>query len=497
MVLTTLCLAAAVAVADTEPDARPNVLLVLVDDLGWMDLGCQGNERLHTPHIDRLAREGMRFTDAYAAAPVCSPSRAAILTGLSPARLGLTNHIPDRPAFTPDGAEWLPAPTLDHLPAEHVTIAERLRDAGYATAFLGKWHLAGRSGKEGRGDERFYPERQGFERNVGGCALGGPPTYFDPYRIHNLPPRRKGEYLPDRLADETISILREHGPDGERRERPFFICLWPYAVHWPMEAPARLVEKYAERRGPGLKDPRYAAMIEALDAALGRVFAAIEEIGAARRTLVIFTSDNGGYSGVADNRPLRSGKGYLREGGIRVPLIIRWPGVVAPKSVCSVPVVGTDLFPTILEAAGVELEPDRALDGISNDGTSIDGKSIDGKSLVPLLRGAPSLEREAIYFHFPNYAWHRSNRLASAIRAGRYKLIERLDDGTIELHDLAEDPRETTDLAGQLPARAAELRAKLAAWRKETGARLPRRRSQASESSGRSVSSPVRSGRGG
>ena len=428
----------------------------MIDDLGWMDLHCQGNDRVDTPNIDRLATSGMRFTDAYAAAPVCSPTRAAVLTGQSPARLHITNHIPDRPQFTPENATLLPADTLDHLPLQHVTIAERLKQAGYAPAFMGKWHLSGRGRSEddGRGDARFHPERQGFDLNVGGCAWGGPPTYFDPYQIHLIPPRRKGEYLPNRLADEAIAFIRDH------RDEPFFLALWNYTVHWPMEAPEPLLEKYAGRKGPGLKDHRYGAMIEAMDASIGRVVAAIDELKLSERTLVIFTSDNGGYSGVADNRPLRSGKGYLYEGGIRVPLIVRWPGKVEAGSLCRTPVVSTDFYPTLLEVAG--LAPD-------------EDKPLDGESLMPLLRQSGSLKRDTIYFHYPNYAWHRSNRLGSALRAGNYKLIEHFDDGTVELYDLAADLGETSDLAARIPDKAAELKRRLQDWRRESGARLPRR----------------------
>ena len=232
--------AVAPALANEDPGLRrkPNILLILLDDLGWMDLGCQGNPRVDTPHIDRLAQQGMRFTDAYAAAPVCSPTRAAVLTGLSPARLRITNHIPDQKGFIPDGAKVLPAEMLDHLPLERVTVAERLQKAGYATGFFGKWHLAGRAGPEGKGLVEFYPEHQGFMVNVGGCSHAGPPTYFDPYRIHTLPNRRPGEYLPDRMADELIQFMRTH------RDGPFLAFLWEYAVHSPMEAPADLGKKY-------------------------------------------------------------------------------------------------------------------------------------------------------------------------------------------------------------------------------------------------------------
>jgi len=445
---------------------QPNILLVLIDDLGWKDLHCQGNERLDTPHVDRLAADGMRFTDAYAASPVCSPTRAAILTGKSPARLRITNHIPDQARFTPAGAALDSAPMLDWLPLEHETIAERLRAAGYATGFFGKWHLAGSANwKEGAvGDTRYYPERQGFDINRGGCAAGGPPSFFSPFQLHNLPDRRDGEYLPDRLAAEAIAFGREH------REQPFFIALWNYTVHWPMAAPEKLIAKYEARKGPGVKDPRYAAMVEAMDAAFGRVIAALDALGLRDETLVVFTSDNGPFLGVADAEPLRSGKGYLYEGGLRVPLIVRWPGVVAPGSVCATPVVLTDLFATFVEAAGLELDPQ-----VPND----------GESLVPLLRGGESLRRDALCFHYPNYAFHGGNRLGGAVRAGRFKLIEHFDDGSTELYDLERDIGETRDVASEHADRAADLLEKLRAWRREVDAAMPIRRAAAAEKDAR------------
>jgi arylsulfatase A-like enzyme len=260
---------------------RPNVVFVLIDDLGWMDLRCQGNKAVQTPRIDRLAKEGMRFTDAYAAAPVCSPTRAAILTGQAPARLQITNHIPDRESFLPDNPKLLPAPMRDHLPLEADTIAERFQAAGYATAFMGKWHLSGPR----EGLPQFEPDKQGFDLNVGGCGFGGPSTFFDPYRIPHLPSRKPGEYLPDRLADEAITFITDH------RQEPFMLFLWNYTVHWPMEAPQPLLDKYAGHQGPGLNDPRYGAMIEGMDMAIGRVLDAVDRLGLRENTLVIFTSD--------------------------------------------------------------------------------------------------------------------------------------------------------------------------------------------------------------
>jgi len=441
---------AAVTPVGAASESQPNVLFILIDDLGWMDLHCQGNPAVDTPNVDRLAREGMRFTDAYAAAPVCSPTRAAILTGQAPARLHITNHIPDRESFIPDEPKLLPASMLDHLPLDAETIAERLKAAGYATAFLGKWHLSG----AGRGKAEFEPDRQGFDLNLGGCGFGGPPTYFDPYRIPHLPSREPGQYLPDRLADEAIAFMSHH------REKPFLVFLWNYTVHWPMEAPETLLTKYADHKGPGLNDPRYGAMIEAMDAAVGRVLGALDRLGLKDRTLVIFTSDNGGFSGVADNRPLRDGKGDLYEGGLRVPLIVRWPGNVPAGSLCRTPVISMDFYATLLEAAGLSPDPKTPQ---------------DGESLMPLLLQTGGLERDVLFFHYPNYAWHRSNRLGGAIRRGDYKLIERFDDGTLELFHLKSDLGERRNLASERPEIASSLAGQLRAWRNRVGASMPKK----------------------
>lgn len=435
-----------------KTSVKPNILFILIDDLGWMDLGCQGNSHLETPNIDRFARQGMRFTDAYAASPVCSPTRSAIMTGQAPARLQITNHLPEQARFTPPNSKLLPALLRDHLPLEQVTIAERLRDdAGYATAFIGKWHLYVGNAKQ------FAPTAQGFDLNLGGCSLGGPPTYFDPYKIDFLPDRKPGEYLTERLADETISFMREQF----RKNRPFFTALFTYTVHWPMEPPAKLAAKYKERPLVGYHDTRYAAMIEEMDHAVGRVLKALDELGIADETFVVFTSDNGAFGGVGDCRPLRGDKGHLYEGGIRVPLIVRWPGKVKPATISTEPVILTDFFPTMLEVAGLSPTP---------------SVPADGETLVPLLRGAGRPRRDALLWHYPNFAFHGKNRLGSAIRMGDHKLLHFYDDDTVELYDLKRDVSETTNLAEAKPELAASLRRRLANWLNDSGANLPRPR---------------------
>ena len=432
------------------PPTPPNIVVILVDDLGWMDLHCQGNPLLDTPQLDRLAKQGMRFTDAYAAAPVCTPTRAAMMTGKSPARLAITNHAPGhRPGFVPKGQDLAEAETLTYLPLGEVTIAERLKNAGYATGFIGKWHLSHRKGADANGpwEPQLRPEHQGFDLNIGGCDRGGPPSFFEPYGIPNIPPRRKGDYLPERLADECISFLRTN------QAKPFFLCWWDYSVHYPIQAPEQLIQKYRQR--PGVKDPAYAAMIEGMDTAIGRVLQELDFLGLATNTLVLFTSDNGSLFG---NEPLRANKGFLYEGGIRVPWIVRWPGIVKPGSTCSVPVISTDTYSTLLEAAGLQPVPEQAP---------------DGESLLPLLRQTGSLQRKALYFHYPNYAFHQRNRLGGAIREGDFKLIRNYDDDSLELYNLAADLGETRNLSATHPEMTQRLTAKLESWLKSSGARMP------------------------
>lgn len=435
--------------AQSESDrnsAKPNILLIMADDLGWKDLHCQGNDVLRTPYLDKLASQGVRFTNAYAAAPVCSPTRAALITGLAPARLHITQHGADGKQFWPDDRLVQPPPAEHELPLERITLAERLRDAGYAAGFFGKWHLGG--------NKKYWPTNQGFEVNLGGCGYGGPPTYFDPYRIPSLPPREKGEYLTDRLADETIKFMQD------KKDSPWFVCLWTYNPHYPFEAPDELTAHYKGKQGPGLKNPIYGGQIEATDRAIGRVLEELTNLEMNKTTLVIFTSDNGGWSGATDNRPLRAGKGFLFEGGIRVPLIVRWPGVTSENTQNDTPVVSMDLTATILDAASVTLK---------------EQEKLDGESLRPLFSGK-SLNRDALFFHYPHFAFHKANRPGSAIRLGHYKLIYRYDDDSAELYDLKNDLKEKQNIAEAKPNLTQNLQVRLKAWLTEVNANLPMKR---------------------
>ncbi|MBK9384411.1 MAG: sulfatase [Planctomycetes bacterium] len=439
--------------AAASPVRRPNVVLILADDLGWRDLHVQGHAKLDTPVLDQLARDGMRFTSAYAASPVCTPTRAALMTGLTPARLSITNHAPGNgPGFVHPTRRMIEAENQTYLPLERITLAERLKGAGYRTGFFGKWHLSACRETLGLRETELRPEHQGFERNVGGWDRGGPATYFAPYRNPTLVAKSPGEHLEERLAAEAIEFVDAAG------DEPFFLCWWTYSVHYPLEAPSELIAKYEQRRGEDLAEPIYGAMIEALDRAIGRLIAALDARGLRENTLFVFTSDNGSYNG--DNRPLRGAKGHLYEGGIRVPQIVRWPSVVRAASLCNEPVTTVDLHETILEACGVATEAERVR---------------DGQSLLPLLRGEESFERAALYFHYPNYAFHKQNRLGSAIRRGRHKLLRFYDDGALELYDLESDPSETKNLAAVEPELCTAMERDLQRWLAETGAKLPTR----------------------
>jgi arylsulfatase A len=456
--------AAAAPAAGAEGTAPLNVVLIVADDLGWTDLACYGSDLHETPHLDGLARNGVRFTAAYAAAPVCTPTRASIMTGKCPARLHMTTwyEASQRP---PQNEKLVPPITVGDLPLEEVTIAEALGGAGYFNAHVGKWHL---------GDAAHYPETQGFDVTIGGTFWGAPPTYFYPYRGQSRPgaefryvPRlewgKEGEYLTDRLTDEALAVL------DRVKDRPFFLYLAHHAVHTPIEGKAPLVERYAGKITPGLKhaNPTYAAMVQSLDESVGRVVAKLDELRIAQRTAVIFISDNGGYinefrgAAVTSNRPLRSGKGSLYEGGIRVPLIIRWPGVAPAGVECDEPVISTDLFPTIMEIAGARLP---AAGG-------------DGVSLVELIKQPRGrLPRESLFWHYPHY--YPTTTPVSAVRAGDWKLLEFHEDRHVELYNVREDIGEARNLSTAMPERATELRDKLHAWRAAVNAQMPAPRAQ-------------------
>jgi len=449
---------------------RPNFLFILVDDLGWTDLGCFGSTFYETPSVDRLRATGMKFTDAYAACPVCSPTRASIMAGKYPTRTGITDYI--NPAGNNQPEKWrrntrlLPAPYRDRLAHGEVTLAEAFREAGYATFFAGKWHL---------GPEGFWPEDQGFDVNQGGIERGGPyggKKYFSPYGNPRLADGPAGEHLPIRLGRETADFIEAH------REEPFLAYLAFYSVHTPLMTTDELKAKYQEKGEDapesqwGTEGDRkvrlvqnhavYAGMVEAMDTAVGIVLDRLERLGLAEETVVFFMSDNGGLSTSEGhptaNVPLRAGKGWLYEGGIREPMIVRAPGITSPGSVCSEPVISTDFYPTMLDLAGLPARPAQHTDGVS---------------LRPLLEGKP-MDRGPLFWHYPHYG-NQGGAPGGAVRDGPWKLIEWYEDGRLELFNLPGDPGETRSLAEAHPDRVRDLHARLKAWRETTGAKMPAR----------------------
>ena len=457
--LTTRFLVALLAIGGTGAPAMAadapgmNVVLILVDDLGWRDLGCYGSDYYKTPNIDRLANEGMRFTNGYAACNVCSPTRAAIMTGKYPARLLLTQWLPSG-RWNRTRHRMREGRYVSNLPLEELTVAEVLRDAGYRTAFMGKWHLGT--------ETYYYPEHQGFDVNVAGRDYGAPGSYFYPFegtwripttgrKLYKKSPisGKEGDYLVDRLAEEAEKFIRNNGSN------PFFLMLSHYAVHAPLQGKPDKVSKYeSATAGEQQGKPAYAAMVESVDDGIGRVLRCLQDMAIDDRTLVIFTSDNGGFAKATNNAPLRANKGSNFEGGIRVPWIIKWPGLAKPGSDSAEPIISTDIYPTILSATVGELLPYQHLDGVD---------------LSPALQGG-TLERDAIFWHYPHYNQHPQSFPSGVVRAGDWKLIENYETGHVTLYNLSEDIGETRNLAHAHPDKLQDLHQRLERWRADVGA---------------------------
>ncbi len=466
--LTPLVLLACLCTALPAETEKPNFVFFLVDDLGYMDIGANNPDTFYeTPNVNRLAAEGMRFTDGYAANPVCSPTRFSIMTGKHPSRADATNFFSGRRP-----GRFLPAPLNDVMPLSETTLGEAFQESGYRTAFLGKWHLGP--------TEEYWPEHQGFEFNVGGHKGGMPRSYFSPYQNPRLEDGPKGEHLTKRLTDEALQII-EHCKDDR-----FLVYLSFYTVHTPLRAPKDLVEKYRKKAekliDPNLPEfgdeeqvwqgakPRrvrilqkhavYAAMIESMDTHIGRVMTKLKDLGLDDNTVIMFIGDNGGLStsegSPTSNLPLRGGKGWVYEGGIREPYLIKWPGVTKPGSTCDVPVLSTDFYPTMLDMAGLPAKPEQTLDGVS---------------LVPLLKNAGTIDRDALFWHYPHYS-NQGAFPGGAIRMGDYKLVERYEDGRVHLYNLREDIGERTDLADRMPERVKNMRSRLHAWYEDVDAKF-------------------------
>ena len=435
----------------TQSGPTPNIVFILVDDLGWRDVGFMGSTFYQTPHIDNLARQGMVFTHAYANAPNCAPTRACLLSGQYPPRHGIyTVNSSERGKA--HQRKIIPTPNKTVLDAKVVTIAEALKPAGYVSASIGKWHL-------GEGDQSG-PVSQGFDLNIAGNQLGHPKSYFSPYNNPEIDNGPEGEYLTDRLTDEALSFIEDN------RDKPFFLYLPHYAVHTPLQAKKELIEKYKQKKpNDDQNNAAYAAMIESADQGVGRIMAKLEQLNIVDNTIVVFYSDNGGHVGATSNAPLRGFKGMLYEGGIRVPLIIRWPKTIQPNTTCPTPVISIDFYPTFLQITGI---------------TKPKNQELDGLSLIPLLTGRNNFPQRELHWHFPAYLeggpkipgpWRTTP--AAAIRKDDWKLIEFFEDNHLELYNLIDDIGEKNNLADSRPDKVTELYQLMQQWRKVTNAPVP------------------------
>ena len=451
-----------VSAGDRSKKRRPNFVFILIDDMGWRDVGFMGNAIIETPNLDRLARRGIVFTNAYANAPNCAPTRACLMSGQYPPRHGVYT-VGDSTRGSKARHKLIPIPNREAMPTCVVTIAEALKPAGYTSACIGMWNLGRSRDREhtplGQGfDVYLTPKDMGYsdkppdsqKRSTAGPSLG----YFANARGRkgNRDPK-PGEYLTDRLTDEAIEFMKRN------RERSFFLYLAHHAVHRPHQPKPELLAKHEKKPGNGGRyGALYAAMVESVDQSVGRIMAALDSLNLTDNTVVIFSSDNGGDTGagVGSNAPLRGGKGMVYEGGIRVPTLLSYPHLVKRGRTCDTPVLSMDFYPTMLELAGVRNPTDHIL---------------DGESLVPLLNGTGSLKRDAIFFHFPCYLGKQGP--AGAIRQGDFKLIESFEDGRLELYNLERDIGEKSNLAQSMPKKARELRQHLTAWRKSVKAPVP------------------------
>ncbi len=410
----------------------PNILMIVADDLGWYDLSCYGNEFIETPNLDQLAKDGIKFTDAYAAAPLCSPSRASLMTGLHPIRVNITEHIHGNQPPGPNQRLKTP-PIAQQLKLEHKTIAEALKTKNYKTAFIGKWHLGG---------GKFTPDHRGFDVNIAGAWNGLPKSFFYPFFNPGEKPElqnssKEGDYLTDVLTDKAIEYM------SQQKDATFFMSLNYYSPHVPIEAKADLVEKYKKKRGTDTSEStmpniHYAAMVESIDQNIGRILEKLEELNIDQNTLVLFTSDNGGLSvrevpafakhtPPTDNGMLREGKGYVYEGGIREPLIVRWPKVIKKTQINSTPVIGQDFYNTFMDMVKIE------------------EKTSDGVSLLPIFKG-DSISRRGLLWHLPHYS-PQHGKPSTAYREGDWKVIHFYEDDRYELYNVKNDVSESNDLS--------------------------------------------------
>ncbi len=455
---------------------KPNIIFILLDDYGWADTGCYGSEFYETPNCDRLAAEGMLFTDAYASCPVCSPSRASVMSGKYPARVGITDWISWGGGCHPCKGKLIDAPYIKGLPQSETSVATALKQGGYNTWHVGKWHLGG---------EGHYPHQHGFDVNIGGSEYGCPfKGYFAPWHLKNIDDPEDGTYLDDFLGDQAARLIREN--DG----KPFYLNMWFYLVHTPIQGKPELVE-YFEKKAAAMgldqqeafiegdfhptehkktqriqrrqiqSNPVYAAMVKTMDDNVGKLMTALEDTGQADNTIIFFTSDNGGLStsegAPTCNFPLVEGKGWMYEGGTREPLIVRWPGKVEPGSKCEVPVTSPDYYPTMLEVAGLAPMPEQHVDGVS---------------LVPLFEGKGALDRDAIFWHYPHYG-NQGGTPGASVRLGDWKLIEFFEDNSLELYNLKDDIGEQDNLAEAMPEKVQELHQRLKDWQAEVEALMP------------------------